>query len=92
MLGSVGRERPTIQDIFAFYARHFQWFESSDIAMAHPTPIQGNWTINGIGLPEGVLRKIYALNALKLLWPADQSRRIDEDAVREGATLADFLD
>jgi hypothetical protein len=31
------------------------------------TPIQGNWTISGIGLPASVLRKIYFENARKLL-------------------------
>src|SRR5262249_19545166 len=33
----------------------------------HMTPIQGDWTISGIGLPAGVLRKIYFDNARKLL-------------------------
>jgi hypothetical protein len=31
------------------------------------TPIQGDWTISGIGLPASVLRKIYFDNARKLL-------------------------
>jgi len=31
------------------------------------TPIQGDWTIDAIGLPASVLRKIYFDNARKLL-------------------------
>ena len=32
-----------------------------------PTPIQGRWKIDGVGLPEAVLRKIYFENAARLL-------------------------
>lgn len=31
------------------------------------TPIQGHWTISGIGLPSSVLRKVYFENAERLL-------------------------
>ena len=30
-------------------------------------PIQGRWKIDGVGLPESVLRKIYFENAARLL-------------------------
>ena len=33
----------------------------------HPTPIQGKWKIDGIGLPREVLEKIYYKNAARLL-------------------------
>ena len=32
-----------------------------------PNPIQGRWKIDGIGLPEAVLRKVYFDNAARLL-------------------------
>jgi predicted TIM-barrel fold metal-dependent hydrolase len=32
-----------------------------------PTPPQGRWRIYGLGLPEGILRKIYYENAVRLL-------------------------
>ena len=35
--------------------------------MDHPFPIQGRWRIDAIGLPEGVLDKLYAGNARKLI-------------------------
>ena len=43
-----------------------------------PTPIQGRWKIDGIGLPEPVLRKIYFDNAARMLrWrpPGDRAVR-----------------
>jgi hypothetical protein len=41
--------------------------ETYDREFDHMTPIQGDWTISAIGLPAGVLRKIYFDNARKLL-------------------------
>ena len=68
MLGSVGKERPEIHDIFEFYARHEAWLGTNEKQMPHPTPIQGNWRIDGIGLPSDVLEKVYWRNALKYIW------------------------
>jgi hypothetical protein len=34
--------------------------------MAHPTPIQGAWTVDGIGLPKPILEKLYWRNAAKV--------------------------
>jgi hypothetical protein len=34
--------------------------------MVHPTPIQGDWTIDGIGLGPEVLSKLYWENAARL--------------------------
>ena len=46
--------RPALERVLhAFY----------DKAFAHPTPVQGEWTIDGINLPTGVLAKIYSSNA-----------------------------
>ena len=57
MLGSVGRERPQIIDIFHFLGQHQQWFETRATGIAHPTPIQGRWRINAIGLAPDVVKK-----------------------------------
>lgn len=67
MLGSTGKEQPTEADAARFYATHWRFLETRDTRFAHPTPVQGKWTIDGIGLPKSVLRKIYRDNALKLL-------------------------
>jgi len=67
-LGSGGKgPPPTDGDAAEFFAKHWRWLETNDRNFAHMTPIQGDWTINAIGLPVGVLRKIYFDNARKLL-------------------------
>lgn len=92
MLGSVGRERPRLIDIFWFYAVHFRWFETDVASMTHPTPIQGRWTIDAIGLPDEVLAKVYRLNALKLLWGLDGPTTVDTEALETAPGMAAFLD
>ena len=74
MLGSVGKERPTVYDIFEFYARHEAWLETDEQRMQHPTPIQGNWRIDGAALPPQVLEKIYWRNALRVIWQTNGDR------------------
>jgi predicted TIM-barrel fold metal-dependent hydrolase len=48
-----------------FYDIHWRYFQTNDKQFDHPTPIQGNWKIDGIGLEETVLKKLYWDNALK---------------------------
>jgi len=68
ILGSSGNEPPpTDDDAAEFFAKEWRWLETNDRDFPHMTPIQGDWTINGIGLPDEVLRKIYFDNAHKLL-------------------------
>lgn len=68
ILGSSGdSERPTDDDAVAFYHKEWRWLETNDREWAHMTPIQGDWNINSIGLPEDVLRKVYFANAQRLL-------------------------
>jgi predicted TIM-barrel fold metal-dependent hydrolase len=71
MLGSVGREEPMIFDIFEFYEKHWQFFQTNQKQMVHPTPIQGPWKIDAIGLSTRTLEKLYYENALKLIWKLD---------------------
>src|SRR5207248_1773448 len=51
---------------------------------AHMTPIQGDWTISSVGLPAGVLRKIYFDNARRILarslpGPVLKASRVEKD-------------
>jgi predicted TIM-barrel fold metal-dependent hydrolase len=67
MLGSTGLTPPGPEDVDRFFASTWRFFETADEGFAHPTPIQGRWTISGLGLPDEVLRKVYAQNAGRLL-------------------------
>ncbi len=73
ILGSGGAgPSPTDQDASLFFAKHWRFFETNDRGFAHMTPIQGNWTIDAIGLPADALRRIYFDNARRVLargWP-----------------------
>ena len=67
-LGSGGSgPPPTDDEAVAFYQKHWRWLETNDRQFEHMTPIQGDWKIDGIGLPPAVLRKIYFDNARRLL-------------------------
>jgi predicted TIM-barrel fold metal-dependent hydrolase len=67
-LGSGGDgESPTDADAADFFQKHWRFFETNDVGFPHMTPIQGRWTISGVGLPAPVLRKIYFENARRLL-------------------------
>ncbi len=68
ILGSGGSgPAPTDNDAVSFFEKHWRWLETNDRHFEHMTPIQGDWTISGIGLPSSVLRKIYFDNARELL-------------------------
>ncbi len=67
MLGSTGNEEPKESDIKPFYDAHWRFFEGNESKIPHPTPIQGRWTVDAIGLPTDVLEKIYWRNAARLL-------------------------
>ena len=49
-----------------FYQSHWRYLQTKDKQFDHPTPIQGDWKIDGIGLPEEILKKVYWDNAYKL--------------------------
>lgn len=66
-LGSSGPEPATREDVGPFYDAHRQFLETNERSIAHPTPIQGDWTIDAIGLPAAVLDKVYYLNAYRML-------------------------
>ncbi len=54
----------------AVYAIHYRFLETFDESFDYgtePVPAQGRWQIHGIGLPDDVLRKVYAENARRIL-------------------------
>jgi predicted TIM-barrel fold metal-dependent hydrolase len=67
MYGSNGANPPTEADEKRFFTATWRYFETRDRHFESPTPIQGRWKIDGVGLPEPVLRKIYFENAARLL-------------------------
>lgn len=73
VLGSGGdADRPTAADADLFFAKHWRWLETDDRNWPHMTPIQGDWTIDSVAIPPGVLRAVYFDNARRLFaqsWP-----------------------
>jgi len=67
MYGSNGADPPTAADEERFFRQTYRFFETKDKHLESPTPIQGRWTIDGIGLPPEVLRKVYFENAARVL-------------------------
>jgi predicted TIM-barrel fold metal-dependent hydrolase len=62
----------TPQQIFGdeLYEIYYRFLESEDEYFDYapaPIPPQGRWKIYGLGLPEGILRKVYYENAARLL-------------------------
>ena len=67
MYGSTGENVPTRADEIRFFRSTWRYFETTDRQFESPTPIQGRWKIDGVGLPDAVLRKVYYENAARLL-------------------------
>jgi len=66
-LGSEGKEPAGAKDEERFFTATRRYFETQDKDFDHPTPIQGNWKISGVKLPDAVLRKIYGENARRVI-------------------------
>jgi predicted TIM-barrel fold metal-dependent hydrolase len=52
------------------YAIYFRFLETADEHFPHSSeevPLMGRWAISGLDLPDEVLRKVYAQNALRLI-------------------------
>jgi predicted TIM-barrel fold metal-dependent hydrolase len=67
MFGSNGATPPTEVDEHRFFDGCYRWLETNDKNIPTPTPIQGRWNIDGIGLPRDILEKVYWKNGAKLL-------------------------
>ena len=59
------RSRPPRRTRSCSSAATYRYFETRDRQFPHPTPIQGRWSIDGVGLSEAILRKIYFENAAR---------------------------
>ena len=62
----------TPQQVFGdeLYEIYYRFLETEDEYFDYapaPVPPQGRWRIYGLGLPEGILRKVYYENAARLL-------------------------
>jgi predicted TIM-barrel fold metal-dependent hydrolase len=69
---AVPRGVETPQQIFGdlLYQIYFRFLETEDEYFDYapaPIPPQGRWKIYGLGLPEGILKKVYYENAARLL-------------------------
>jgi predicted TIM-barrel fold metal-dependent hydrolase len=66
MFGSNGELPPTRADEERFFRSTWRYFETSDKQFESPTPIQGRWKIDGVGLPDAILKKVYFENASRM--------------------------
>jgi predicted TIM-barrel fold metal-dependent hydrolase len=67
MLGSTGAEPPGPADVERFFDSSWRWFETDEKQIPSPTPIQGRWSIDGIGLRREILEKVYFKNAQRVI-------------------------
>jgi predicted TIM-barrel fold metal-dependent hydrolase len=67
MLGSTGATPPGPADVERFFTSTWRWFETNDKDIPSPTPIQGRWNIDGVGLPREVLEAVYHGNAERII-------------------------
>lgn len=66
MLGTTDGTDPTREDALLFFLRHWDFFETAGRGLAHPSPIQGRWTVDGLNLPRDILQRFYWDNAVRL--------------------------
>jgi predicted TIM-barrel fold metal-dependent hydrolase len=62
-----GPPASTMDDVRRFFEGTFRFLETLDRGIESPTPIQGGWKLDGIGLPRDVLEQVYHRNAERLL-------------------------
>jgi predicted TIM-barrel fold metal-dependent hydrolase len=74
MLGSTGATPPGPADVRRFFESSWRWFETEDREIPSPTPIQGRWSIDGIGLPREILELVYSKNAMRVIGIAPESK------------------
>lgn len=74
-LGSSGEEPDKREAVKPFYDAHHRYLETGDKGIAHPTPIQGRWAVDAIGLDAAALDRIYYLTAYNLVVGPTLQRR-----------------
>lgn len=50
-----------------FYDLHWRYFETDERGLPNPFPLQSDWPVDGIELPDDVLAKLYYANALRVI-------------------------
>jgi predicted TIM-barrel fold metal-dependent hydrolase len=86
-LGSVRRDRPTLNDVPIFFERHWRYFESDQNTARHPIPIQGDWKVHPIDLPQEVRHKVYWKNAERIVFAPWLGRTRAHRAVEQARQL-----
>jgi hypothetical protein len=62
------RSLKDLAEFEGFYDTHWRFFETQERQIKHPVhPIQGDWMVDAIDLPEEVLEKLYVSNAQRLI-------------------------
>lgn len=74
-LGSLSEKPPTLADVKPFFDQHWLYFESDLPLIDHPVPIQGDWQVKPINLPENQRQKLYFHNAEHLIFAPWLARR-----------------
>jgi predicted TIM-barrel fold metal-dependent hydrolase len=64
--GAGPKKRFTKEEDRRFYQVHWRYLQTRDKQFEHPTPIQGDWKIDAVGLDKTVLEKVYWQNAHQL--------------------------
>jgi predicted TIM-barrel fold metal-dependent hydrolase len=89
MYGSNGALPPTLEDEKRFFRSTWRYFETRDKQFESPTPIQGRWKIDGLGLSEAILRKLYLENAVRILrWKPQTGARTPSVPAKDPARAA----
>ncbi len=83
-LGSGPPYKPVQKEISRFFLSTWRYFETWDRDFEHPTPIQGDWKISGIGLPCDVLEKVYHANIERILAAVAVTARPDGGGAEVG--------
>ena len=50
-----------------YFDSMYRYLETDDYYIPPPTPVQGQWPLHGISLPDEVLEKVYSENAKRLI-------------------------
>jgi hypothetical protein len=64
----VAKGQEDMAELKCFYDAHWRFFETSEQQIEYPGfPIAGRWKVDAIGLPDGVLQKLYFRNVQRLI-------------------------
>jgi len=64
-------DTPQRWDLDEFFDRHWRFFETAESGLQHPLPMQGDWTVTGLDLPDDLLYKLYWENGRRVFGLSD---------------------